>query len=337
MGFVLLLCYPIPFRQTHWTSGNLVDYFLAGVMLRCLPSRITLSAADLHEADSRIRARRAARIALLNEANLRLSPGPGRSIRHSTVAEKHHAGTLSLADHIKPSEGFCLAESHDCEDEAEAGRPSNPEVTSTEHALRFADSTLDGVVDVQPATRPSHCRNQSSKVDLAERIPDVDKLHGLNNLSSPPPGLPTRRHHGASQTFVVHDDPNELQDLIRHRHLDRLPSGEFHPDIPPPVPELVLPTSRVATNLPALDPGAPVFVSVGLFRTMVHAHISTGTSHPAWKYHLLLRRRSSCRLGELRPYQELVPPAPTNIFGAKCRAAQYQARKRHTAQSSGSE
>ncbi|RMY18952.1 hypothetical protein D0867_04990 [Hortaea werneckii] len=227
-------------------------------MLRCPPSRITLSAADLHEADSRIRARRAARIALFNEANVRLSPGPGRSIRHSTIIEKHGSGRLSGGNRIDPSAAFCSVESYDCRDEA--GRPSNPELTATQHTLRLADSTLDGGVDVQPAVYAYQCRVQSTKVDLAKRTPDVDELHGHNSSSSPSAGLPTRRTHGGSQAFVVHDDPDELQDLIRNRHLARLPSNEFHPDIPPPVPELVLPASQVATELPALDPGAPVFV-----------------------------------------------------------------------------
>ncbi|RMY52090.1 hypothetical protein D0863_14380 [Hortaea werneckii] len=227
-------------------------------MLRCPPSRITLSAADLHEADSRIRARRAARIALFNEANVRLSPGPGRSIRHSTIIEKHESGTLSGGNRIHPSQAFCSVESHDCRDEA--GQPSNPELTAIEHTLRFADSTLDGGVDVQPAVYPYQCRDQSTKVDLAKRTPDVDELHGHNSSSPPQPGPPHRRSCAGSQNFVVHDDPDKLQDLIRNRHLARLPSNELHPDIPPPVPELVLPASRVATELPALDPGAPVFV-----------------------------------------------------------------------------
>ena len=316
MVFVCLLCYLIPFHQSHWTSEDLGDYLLAGVMLRCPPSRITLSAADLHEADSRVRARRAARIAFFNEANVRLSPGPGRSIRHSTVTEKHHAGTLSGADHIHPSAAFCLAESHDCKSEAEADRPSNPEVTSTEHALRFANSTLDGEVDAQPAVCPSHCPDQSSNADLSKRsVPSIAELYGHNSSSSPPPGPPNRRHCAGSQDFVVHDDPDELQDLIRSRHLDRLPSNDFHPDVPPPVPELVLSASGVATELPALDPGAPVFVSDALFGMVIPAHTSTGTSHPTWKCHLLFFRRGpDCELGELRLYQELVPSTSTNIL-----------------------
>ncbi|RMY50794.1 hypothetical protein D0863_14783 [Hortaea werneckii] len=230
-------------------------------MLRCPPSRITLSAADLHEADSRIRARRAARIALFNEANVRLSPGPSHPIRHSTVTEKHESGTLSGVNPVHPSTAFCSAESHDCKDETDAGKPSNIAFTSVEQASHFADSTLDGVADVRPANCPLHCRDQSSQVHVSKTgTADVDELHWHDNSSSPPPGPPTRRLHAASQKFVVHDDPDELQDLIRNRHLDRLPSNEFHPDIPPPVPELVLSAAQVVTEPPVLDPGAPVFV-----------------------------------------------------------------------------
>ncbi|KAI6794177.1 hypothetical protein KC361_g5752 [Hortaea werneckii] len=229
-------------------------------MLRCPPSRITLSAADLHEADGRMQARRAARIALFNETNVRLSPGPGHLIRQSTTTEKHHVGTLSGADHNHPSTALCSAESRDCRDEADAGQPSNTEFISAEHVPCFADSTLDGVVDVPPAVCPSHRRDQSSELGLSKHIPGVDELRGHDSSSSPPPILPTRRHHGSSQAFVVHDDPDELQDLIRNRHLDRLPSNDFHPDIPPPVPELVLSAAPVVPEPPLLDPGAPVFV-----------------------------------------------------------------------------
>ena len=260
-------------------------------MLRCPPSRITLSAADLHEADSRIRARRAARIALFNEANVRLTPGPGHPIRHSTVTEKHESGKLSGVNPVHPSTAFCSAGSHDCKDETDAGDPSNTASTSAEQVSRFADSTLDGVADVRPANCPLHCRDQSSQVHVSKTgTADVDELHWHDRSSSPPPGPPTRRHHAASQKFVVHDDPDELQDLIRNRHLDRLPSNEFHPDIPPPVPELVLSAAKVATEPSVLDPGAPVFVSAALFGMSMLAHTSTGTSHPACEYHLLFRR-----------------------------------------------
>ncbi|KAI7499176.1 hypothetical protein KC367_g4703 [Hortaea werneckii] len=214
----------------------------------------------MHEADGRMQARRAARIALFNEANVRLSPGPGHLIRQSTTTEKHHVGTLSGADHNHPSTALCSAESRDCRDEAHAGQPSDTEFTSAEHVPCFADSTLDGVVDVLPAVWPSHRRDQRSEVDLSKQTKDVDELHGHDSSSSPPPDLLARRHHGGSQAFVVHDDPDELQDLIRDRHLDRLPSNEFHPDIPPPVPELVLSVAQVVTEPPLLDPGAPVFV-----------------------------------------------------------------------------
>lgn len=284
-------------------------------MLRCSPSRITLSAADMHEADGRMQARRAARIALFNEANVRLSPGPGHLIRQSTTTEKHHVGTLSGADHNHPSTALCSAESRDCRDEAHAGQPSDTEFTSAEHVPCFADSTLDGVVDVLPAVWPSHRRDQRSEVDLSKQTKDVDELHGHDSSSSPPPDLLARRHHGGSQAFVVHDDPDELQDLIRNRHLGRLPSNEFHPDIPPPVPELVLSVAQVVTEPPLLDPGAPVFVSAALFDMMILAHTSTGTSHTARKCHLLFFRRGpDCELGELRFYQELVPSTSTNVI-----------------------
>ncbi|RMZ29119.1 hypothetical protein D0859_06791 [Hortaea werneckii] len=206
-------------------------------------------------------ARRAARIALFNETNVHLSPGPSHPIRHSTVTEKHESGTLSGVNPVHPSTGFCSAESYDCKDETNAGNPSNTACTSAEQVSRLADSTLDGVADVRPANCPLHCRDRSSQVHVSKTATaDVDELHWHDNSSSPPPGPPTRRHYAASSRFVVHDDPDELQDLIRNRHLHRLPSNEFHPDIPPPVPELVLSAAQVVTEPPVLDPGAPVFV-----------------------------------------------------------------------------
>ncbi|TKA81512.1 hypothetical protein B0A55_02990 [Friedmanniomyces simplex] len=95
-----------------------------------------------------------------------------------------------------------------------------------------------------------------------------------------------RRRHARSHDLTIPEDQVQMQQLIQARHLTRVPSGDLVPDLPPPVPELILPTyeepSVFSMNLP-LDPGAAVFVPRTRFGTATGSELSvTGGLEPPW-------------------------------------------------------
>lgn len=96
-----------------------------------------------------------------------------------------------------------------------------------------------------------------------------------------------RRNARSHDTSVAYDGP-ELQHVIQARRIQRVPTS-WHPDVPQPVPELILPDGelepRPAMN-PALDPGAPVFVPRIRFGTVVSSSgeddVAVTAPEPQW-------------------------------------------------------
>ncbi|KAK5126061.1 hypothetical protein LTR85_011416 [Meristemomyces frigidus] len=66
-------------------------------MLRCPPSRISLTSTDLHDFEQRFNARQAARVPHLHQPNLRLSPGPGHQSKLAIISEDHNVGRKRAA------------------------------------------------------------------------------------------------------------------------------------------------------------------------------------------------------------------------------------------------
>ncbi|KAK5153128.1 hypothetical protein LTS14_007772 [Recurvomyces mirabilis] len=149
-----------------------------------------------------------------------------------------------------------------------------------QRSLRFANTTLDGCVEIRPAASPAHSRATSEDIPVSRRdVPVLGEIHSDAFPTSPSqrhiPGLLSSaraRRHVRSRETSIPEDPVELQHFIQDRHVSRIPSHTFLvPDLPPPVPELVLPDgadeSRSIIN-PFLDPGAPVFVPRTRFGTV---------------------------------------------------------------------
>ena len=61
-------------------------------MLRCPPSRINLTSADVSGLDRRLAARQSARLSRQGATRVRLSTGPSRSTVHSIVLAKDNKG-----------------------------------------------------------------------------------------------------------------------------------------------------------------------------------------------------------------------------------------------------
>lgn len=61
-------------------------------MLRCPPSRISLTPSDLNGLDERLAARNSARLARQRASNVRLTRGPQRSTSLSLVSAEHNVG-----------------------------------------------------------------------------------------------------------------------------------------------------------------------------------------------------------------------------------------------------
>ena len=66
-------------------------------MLRCPPSRITLTPSDIASFEQRLAARQSARLNNLKVTNVRLSPGPAHSTRLSVVPAEQNAGRKRAA------------------------------------------------------------------------------------------------------------------------------------------------------------------------------------------------------------------------------------------------
>ncbi|KAK6390488.1 hypothetical protein LTR65_005612 [Meristemomyces frigidus] len=311
-------------------------------MLRCPPSRISLTSTDLHDFEKRFNARQAARIPHLQQPNVRLSPGPGHQTKLATIAEDHNVGRRRAASSTSqaticsteedssidlpvtfvsnssgvwavdtPTNVQSTAADHTalCNEAATAlehaarqfkspqkisstsqaqqavkdePHQSRNDPTPAEYSLRFTGGTLDGCLEKRPAASPAHHRETDEDVPRSRRgLAVLGEIHAdaFPTISPPctvPPALSSaraRRRNARSQDVIIAYDGPEVQHLIQARHVQRLPSrGGFHPDIPPPVPELVLPegeTNYQPAPNPALDPGAPVFVPRIRFGTMV--------------------------------------------------------------------
>ncbi|KAK4569349.1 hypothetical protein LTR86_003111 [Recurvomyces mirabilis] len=160
------------------------------------------------------------------------------------------------------------------EEHHDVGRAGQP-------SIQFGHTTLDGCVEIRPAAIPAYSRAPSEDIPVSHR--DVPVL-GETNSDAFPTSLPSRhipgllssararRRHVRSHETSIPEDPVELQHFIQDSHVSRIPSHTFLvPNLPPPVPELVLPDgmddSRSIIN-PFLDPGAPVFVPRTRFGTI---------------------------------------------------------------------
>lgn len=368
---------------THTPSSHLV-------MLRCPPSRISLTTADVYDLDTHLHARPAARVALFNQLHARLSPGPGHRPQHTFVSRSDNVAggrrpvscssqttvCSTEADDAVPSAGLPVtfvsdssgawavdtpshvqkqhlqqtqvaaeaatalekvarqrqpsraSPSSRCVTEHSPGSPLTP----AEHTLRFAGSTLDGVLDIRPTASPPHHCGYGPEVDPSRRgIPVLGNLP--EQISSPPRPEPraldsarARRRNVRTQDSSVHEDAPELQHLTKARHVQRLPGNSFQPGVPPPVPELVVPAECETDDLrnPALDPGAPVFVSSALPLLNGKARLTTSADPTRTSRHrtaIVNRNERLNPLGQSRHHQKRIKPPSALVLRAQLRAS----------------
>ncbi|KAK0898697.1 hypothetical protein LTR02_010034 [Friedmanniomyces endolithicus] len=179
-----------------------------------------------------------------------------------------------------------------------------PETLPLQHdEQRFHDqhahpgpTDLDGSADVRLPNTPlasredtggplPHPSAQRSVVGMPpyHQAPVVTPHRTLPSLLS---SARARRRHARSHDIVIPEYEQSVHDAIQSRHLERVPSGEFVPGLPQPVPELILPPYDEPTvfgmTLP-LEPGAAVFVPRTRFGTTTGSELSiSGGLEPRW-------------------------------------------------------
>jgi len=181
---------------------------------------------------------------------------------------------------------------------------SVPETLPFQHdEQRFHDqhahpgpTDLDGSVDVRLPSTPSASHEDTggllSRSHTQRHVIGVTSSRG-DPAVTPHPTMPSllssaraRRRHARSHDIVIPEYEQSVHDAIQSRHLERVPSGDFVPGVPQPVPELILPPYDEPTvfgmTLP-LDPGAAVFVPRTRFGTTTGSELSiSGGLEPRW-------------------------------------------------------
>jgi hypothetical protein len=197
-------------------------------MLRCPPSRISLTNTDIIDFEVRHAARQYNRLATHGaRANVRLSSGPGNPYTTLTITSEHdnvgrrrtassssHATICSIEDENDSTglstgnvpfvstaelESPTIAEDvhHPLENDAERcqrlhfapGSPVNHQA-AIDHALRFTGGILDGCVDIRPKAVPP-CQRDDSAALARRGVPILDDIRGdAYPISKALPSLP---------------------------------------------------------------------------------------------------------------------------------------------------
>lgn len=180
-------------------------------MLRCPPSRISLTADDLNDFDDRLRSRQHARLALLHQANLRLSPGPNHDTKHATIEEERNPSRHRHASYLSRAT-LCSAEGADG-----SGLP----------VLFASDSSGGWAVDT-----PINVHDQHTELLLLSHEADISLQNAVRERQST--SKPSSKAAGKRPAQSSTSEPNPAEHALRF--VDSTLDGalDFHPAASPP-------------------------------------------------------------------------------------------------------
>ena len=165
-------------------------------MLRCPPSRITLTSSDIADFEQRHAARRSTRLRKGKTAKVRLSPGPAHSTRLSLVPAEHNIGRQRAAS--SSSEATIHTDGKDNAEHRES--PPSTDTIHTEELTQYhsaqshqTNSTFDRLSPPRPSFLAATPRRQvdsfygteqavdirTSKNEPASNVPSMDGLVGV--------------------------------------------------------------------------------------------------------------------------------------------------------------
>jgi hypothetical protein len=290
-------------------------------MLRCPPSRINLTPADIADFERRFIARHIRRTPPSTPSGVRLNPGPGRSTSLSLVSAEQNVGQKLAAS--SSSEVAFHEDGSKCTDTTGQVIPDR-----TRSCIEAAQALTSVIERTQPPLQASPRRQidsfYESKADAVgedfQRPPSptqLPRLDGTTEIGGPHSLVEVKReltitHHdilspeerGLIETprpCPADSRPRLLSSARARRRNCRSHNGYILHDVLPvtitersstsddtvsSVPDLILPPpdGLLATN-PTLDPGAPVFVPRTRFGTATGTSVEGGQAaalEPRW-------------------------------------------------------
>nr|POE99398.1 hypothetical protein CFP56_52790 [Quercus suber] len=305
-------------------------------MLRLAATRIDLTGDDIDGFETRSAARRSGRQQSANDC-FRLTAGPGRLTSHAVTAENqivdyHRVNSGNNAESNEELIRTLNVVAHEGDQQDVSSARATSGAIEQDGQQRASDQLSPRVLLDDRQARPNGHTLSSSGSQIGGTIECPDRISsaGLDDSTSTLPGktilalreiggdaypvepsprssrLPSSPRPFSSaraRRHQIFNDPIQQQELIEHRHRERIPpyqSSSILPSIQQPVPHLVL--SLQDESNAGLDPGAPVFVPRTRFASSVTYDRGEFThAEPQWSIRDSTQRSSNLRT---RPISE---------------------------------
>jgi len=185
-------------------------------MLRCPPSRISLSTADVHDFENRFDARRRARALLFEQPNVRLSPGPSHQTKHTIISQEHNVGK-------KRASSLC-SQATVC--------PAGDDTTGDLPMTFISNSSGAWAVDTPTDVRNCHHDQSRLATQAARALEGV--LRSRSSPLKPLPELPAEALITEHPTRPLHDQPTSAEHALRFTGATLDGCIDIRPTVSPP-------------------------------------------------------------------------------------------------------